>query len=70
MLSKTLVLVVQFYQGAISPYFPPSCRYEPTCSHYMIGAIKKHGAFKGTWLGLRRIGRCNPWGGQGHDPVP
>jgi putative membrane protein insertion efficiency factor len=70
MLSKVLVLSVKFYQGAISPYFPPACRYEPTCSHYMIGAIKKYGAFKGTWLGLRRIGRCNPWGGHGHDPVP
>lgn len=70
MLQKLLIGLVKFYQGAISPYTPSACRYNPTCSHYMIEAIKVHGPFKGTLLGLKRIGRCHPWGGSGHDPVP
>lgn len=49
--------------------FPPRCRYTPTCSAYMVESIQKHGAFKGGWNGLKRIGRCHPWGGSGHDPV-
>jgi uncharacterized protein len=70
MLSFLAVLVVKFYQNAISPLLLPSCRYAPTCSQYMIEALQKHGFFRGTWLGLRRIGRCHPWGGHGYDPVP
>ncbi|MGB0523641.1 MAG: membrane protein insertion efficiency factor YidD [Flammeovirgaceae bacterium] len=70
MIRKLLIGLVRFYQGAISPYFPSSCRYTPTCSTYMIQAIKIHGPFKGTWLGLKRIGRCHPWSASGHDPVP
>lgn len=54
----------------ISPYFPSNCRYTPTCSAYMVESLKKHGGFKGFWLGLKRIGRCNPWGSSGYDPVP
>ncbi|MCC5945471.1 MAG: membrane protein insertion efficiency factor YidD [Bernardetiaceae bacterium] len=68
-MSKILIFFVRFYQTAISPLIPPSCRYTPTCSSYMIEAIQKYGAFKGTWKGLKRIGRCHPWGGSGHDPV-
>jgi uncharacterized protein len=64
------IMLIRFYQGAISPYFPPSCRYTPTCSQYGIDALKKHGPFKGGWLTLRRILSCNPWGGSGYDPVP
>jgi putative membrane protein insertion efficiency factor len=69
--SKILVGIIRFYQGAISPYLPSnSCRYTPSCSQYGIDAIRKHGPLKGGWLTIKRIGRCNPWGGHGHDPVP
>ncbi len=70
MLKWFLILLVRFYQGAISPYFPPSCRYTPTCSQYAIEAINKYGPFKGGWLALKRILSCGPWGKHGHDPVP
>ncbi|TFG67535.1 MAG: membrane protein insertion efficiency factor YidD [Thermomicrobiales bacterium] len=50
-------------------WMPSSCRYEPTCSHYTEGAIEKYGLVKGSWMGARRIARCQPWGGSGHDPV-
>jgi len=66
---KIAILFVRFYQGAISPYLMPSCRYTPTCSQYTIEAINKYGALKGSWMGLKRISRCHPWGGSGHDPV-
>ncbi len=62
--------MIRTYQYTISPLLMPACRYTPTCSHYGIDAIKKHGAFKGGWMALKRIARCNPWGGHGHDPVP
>jgi putative membrane protein insertion efficiency factor len=62
--------LVRFYQAAISPYTPSSCRYSPTCSHYTIEALKKHGIFTGGWLALKRISSCHPWGGSGYDPVP
>lgn len=65
-----LIGLVRLYQIVLSPLFPNACRYTPTCSQYMIEAIKKRGIFKGTWLGLKRLGRCHPWGGHGHDPVP
>ena len=74
MLKKVLifpfVLLVKFYQVAISPFFPSSCRYSPTCSHYTLGALQKHGLFKGGWLAIKRISSCHPWGGEGYDPVP
>lgn len=65
-----LISLVKVYQGVLSPYLPNSCRYTPTCSQYMIEAVTKHGALKGGWLGLKRFGRCHPWGGSGPDPVP
>ncbi len=65
-----LVILIRFYQWFISPLLPNSCRYEPTCSHYMIEALNVHGPVKGLWLGSKRIARCNPWGGEGYDPVP
>lgn len=64
------LLLIKIYQYAISPLLGSSCRYTPTCSQYGVEAIKKYGAFKGGWLTLKRIGRCNPWGSHGHDPVP
>jgi len=64
------VALVRFYQIAISPYTPSSCRYQPTCSHYTVEALKVHGLFKGGWLAIKRIGSCHPWGGSGYDPVP
>ncbi|MBP7511551.1 MAG: membrane protein insertion efficiency factor YidD [Bacteroidia bacterium] len=64
------ILFIKLYQGLISPLLPNACRYTPTCSEYSIQAIQKHGILKGIWLGMKRIGRCHPWGGHGHDPVP
>ncbi|MFZ9046014.1 MAG: membrane protein insertion efficiency factor YidD [Cyclobacteriaceae bacterium] len=66
---KLLTLPVLFYQYGISPYFSGSCRYSPTCSHYMKEAILKYG-LKGVWMGIVRISKCHPWGGSGFDPVP
>ncbi|MEN0003176.1 MAG: membrane protein insertion efficiency factor YidD [Bacteroidota bacterium] len=70
LLKKIFILPIRFYQYAISPLLGPSCRYNPTCSHYMVGAIEEWGVLKGVWLGLKRIGRCHPWGSHGYDPVP
>ncbi|WP_291047157.1 MULTISPECIES: membrane protein insertion efficiency factor YidD [unclassified Empedobacter] len=64
------ILLVRFYQLAISPWLGSNCRFQPTCSSYMIEALKEHGLLKGLWLGTKRIGRCHPWGGHGYDPVP
>lgn len=69
-LSFLLILPIKFYRACISPMFPPSCRYTPTCSQYAIEAITKYGPIKGLWLAVKRILRCHPWGGQGYDPVP
>ncbi|HRI41056.1 MAG TPA: membrane protein insertion efficiency factor YidD [Bacteroidia bacterium] len=70
MMSRLFIAIIRFYQGALSPLLRPSCRFTPTCSQYGIEAIEKHGAFRGGWLTLKRIARCHPWGGHGHDPVP
>ncbi|MBU0559356.1 MAG: membrane protein insertion efficiency factor YidD [Bacteroidetes bacterium] len=64
------LIIVRAYQLLISPILPSSCRYSPTCSQYNYEALQKHGLFKGGWLGIKRIARCNPWGGSGYDPVP
>ncbi|MDG1503730.1 MAG: membrane protein insertion efficiency factor YidD [Flavicella sp.] len=64
------IALVRLYQIAISPYTNSTCRFQPTCSHYTIGCIQKHGIFKGGILSVKRIVRCHPWGGNGHDPVP
>lgn len=69
-LTVPFIWLVRFYQAAISPYTPSSCRYSPTCSSYSLEALKKHGVFKGGWLAVKRIGSCHPWGGRGYDPVP
>ncbi|MCH5224635.1 MAG: membrane protein insertion efficiency factor YidD [Muribaculaceae bacterium] len=69
-MSRLLIILIRFYQGAISPHFPPACRYTPSCSAYALEAIRKHGAWKGSLLAIKRISRCHPWGGSGYDPVP
>jgi len=69
-LTALLILPIRFYQLAISPHLPASCRYTPTCSAYAIEALRKHGPLKGLWLSLKRFVSCNPWGGHGYDPVP
>lgn len=66
----TLCLPILFYQRCVSPFTPPACRFTPTCSEYARQALVKHGPLKGPWLAIRRILRCNPWGGSGYDPVP
>jgi len=74
MLNKVLtfpiVVLIRFYQLAISPLMGKNCRYDPTCSHYTLEALKVHGLLKGIWLAAKRIASCHPWGGQGYDPVP
>lgn len=65
-----LIFPIRLYQLLISPMLPPSCRFTPSCSQYAIEALRKHGALKGSWLAVRRILRCHPWGGSGYDPVP
>lgn len=65
-----IILIVKIYQIIISPIFPANCRYNPTCSNYMLDAIKVWGPIKGSYLGLKRISTCHPWGGHGDDPVP
>ena len=62
--------MIRAYQLLVAPVLPPSCRYDPTCSHYAAEAIARHGPWRGTGLALRRLLRCHPWGGSGYDPVP
>jgi hypothetical protein len=70
LLAKPFIWLVRGYQLFISPFIPPSCRFHPTCSHYAIEALQKHGAIHGLWLAIRRIARCHPWHPGGQDPVP
>ncbi|MFM2207993.1 MAG: hypothetical protein RL213_1968 [Bacteroidota bacterium] len=65
-----MIGLIRLYQIALSPLLRPSCRFHPSCSRYGIEAIRKHGPFKGGYLTIRRLLRCHPWGGHGHDPVP
>lgn len=68
--SFIFLAIIRFYQLFISPFLGANCRYTPTCSQYGKEAILKYGPFKGGWMALKRIARCNPWGGHGHEPVP
>ena len=70
MIAKALILLTRGWQLGPSRILPPSCRYQPSCSAYAIEALRRYGALKGGWLAVRRIARCHPWGGSGHDPVP
>lgn len=70
-MKKLFLALIRFYQRHISPYTPPACRFTPTCSQYAYEAITKYGAFKGGWLTIRRLARCNPfYKGDLNDPVP
>lgn len=64
------IFLVRIYQTIISPLTPATCRYQPTCSHYTVEALKKHGLIHGGKLAIKRIFSCHPWGGSGYDPVP
>lgn len=69
-LARILALPVRGYRLLASPWVGHGCRFQPTCSAYALDALARHGGIRGGWLTLRRIGRCNPWGGHGYDPVP
>lgn len=69
-LKYILILPIKLYQWILSPLLGSNCRYTPTCSHYSVEAIQEWGVFKGTWMAVKRIASCNPWGGFGDDPVP
>ncbi len=68
--TRLLIFLIRLYQAAWSSLTMPACRYQPTCSSFAIEALNKHGILKGTWLAVKRITSCHPWGGHGHDPVP
>lgn len=68
--ARALAGLFRLWQLTFSVVLPPSCRFSPSCSHYGIEAVRRHGALAGAWLTVHRIARCHPWGGCGHDPVP
>lgn len=70
MVKRFLLVSVRGYRALISPLLPPACRFTPTCSAYAEEAVERYGAARGSWLALRRLLRCHPWGGTGYDPVP
>jgi len=69
-MKRVAILIIRFYQVAISPLMPARCRFIPTCSQYAIEAYQKHGFWKGTWLTLKRLSKCHPFHEGGYDPVP
>ncbi|MBN8234558.1 membrane protein insertion efficiency factor YidD [Halobacillus kuroshimensis] len=69
-MKQVMIGIIRFYQKGISPFFPPSCRFQPTCSSYGLEAYSRFGFFKGTWLTVRRILKCHPFHPGGFDPVP
>lgn len=70
LISALLILAVRIYRATLSPFLPPACRFEPSCSAYAMEAVRKHGALRGSWLSARRLGRCHPFHPGGYDPVP
>jgi putative membrane protein insertion efficiency factor len=69
-LKRVFIFPIRLYQWLLSPLLGQNCRFQPTCSQYMVQAIEEWGPFKGILLGIKRIGKCHPWGPHGHDPVP
>ena len=69
-MSQVFILIAKLWQWGPSRIMPPTCRFQPSCSHYAIEALRKYGTIKGGWLAFKRLMRCHPWGGCGHDPVP
>ena len=70
MMRAVVLALLGFYKRLISPLLPPMCRFEPTCSSYMLQAVEKYGALRGVWMGVRRLARCHPFNPGGWDPVP
>ena len=70
MIAKLLILIAKAWQMGPSRVIPPTCRFAPSCSAYAIESLSRYGAVRGSWLSLKRIVRCHPWGGHGYDPVP
>lgn len=69
-MTAPFLVLIRLYQRWVSPALGERCRFAPSCSHYAAGALREHGTLRGSWLALRRIGRCHPWNPGGHDPVP
>jgi len=69
-MKRITLALIRFYQKAISPGLPPTCRFVPSCSEYTYRAIEMYGLWKGTWMGMRRLSRCHPFNPGGYDPVP
>ena len=69
-MKRVLLFLIRLYQKYLSPGLPRRCRFSPTCSQYAVEALRKYGPVKGSWLTLKRLARCHPWGGSGYDPVP
>ena len=65
-----LIGAIRVYQSTVGPALPRACRFEPTCSHYAYEAVDRYGVLKGSWLTIKRVAQCQPWGGSGYDPVP
>lgn len=69
-MTRAITALIRFYQVAVSPLFPKSCRFSPTCSEYTVQAVQRFGVIRGLWLGMRRIVKCHPFHPGGYDPVP
>ena len=70
LVSWLLVAAIRIYQALVSPWLGPACRFEPSCSHYAIEAVQRHGPVRGVWLAAKRLARCHPLGDHGYDPLP
>lgn len=70
LLKIAAIAMIRLYQWCVSPFLGAACRYHPTCSHYAVESLEKHGFLRGSFLTFKRIVRCNPFGGTGYDPVP